>query len=156
MKRTIRLSLQIAAILVVPALAGESPFAGEWQLNHEKSHFSHGELPQSLVITIEPNGPDAIRYQSRNQVGEKAGGISYVAKLDGTGALVTGTDAYDTASVRQIDAHTLSVQMKKNGAVVVDAVYKVSANGKSLTRKGTAKKGPGEANSFEEWFDRLK
>jgi hypothetical protein len=137
------------------AFAGELPFVGEWQLNREKSHFSHGELPKSLVIAIEADGPNGIRYRSRNQVGEKAGGITYAAKLDGTDAPVTGTDAYDSASVRRADAHRLYIQMKKNGAVVVDLLLKVAADGKSLTRTGTANKTPGVANSFEEWFDRL-
>lgn len=155
MKRRIALSLLINAILAPLTFGGDLPFAGKWQLNHEKSHFSHGELPKSLVITIEANGPDSIRYESRNQVGEKAGGITYTAKLDGADSPVTGTDSYDTASVRRVDARTLHIQMKKNGALVVDAIYKVGADGKSLTRKGTAKKGPGEANSFQEWFDRV-
>lgn len=155
MKRRIFLGLLMNAMLAPLTFGGDLPFAGKWQLNHDKSHFSHGELPKSLVITIEANGSDAIRYQSQNLVAEKTGGITYTAKLDGADTPVTGTDSYDIASVRRVDARTLHIQMKKNGALVVDAIYKVSADGKSLTREGTAKKGPGEANSFHEWFDRL-
>jgi len=137
-----------------PALAGDMPFAGTWKLNPDKSHFSHGELPKSLVITIEGDGPDGIRYQSRNLVGEKTGGINYTAKLDGTDSPVKGTTAYDTASVRKVDSRTLQIQMKKDGNIVVTTIFAVAPDGKSLTRKGTAKKGPGDANDFEEWFDR--
>jgi len=152
MRKSIAFSV-FGFLAVLSASAGERSFIGQWKLNPEKSHFSHGELPKSLVITIQSDGADGIRYQSKNLVGEKTGGIMYAARLDGSDTAVTGTTAYDTASVKRVDPQTLHIQMKKNGAVIVDTVYTVAADGKSFTRKGIAKKGP-EANSFEEWFDR--
>ncbi|MBI4911030.1 MAG: hypothetical protein HY820_45895 [Acidobacteria bacterium] len=155
MQRRTALLLPLNAIVVPLAQGADFPFAGKWKLNHGKSRFSHGTLPNSLVITLAADGPNGLRYQSKNQVGEKTGGMSYAARLDGSAASVTGSASYETASLQRVDARTLRVQMKKNGAVIVDAVYQVAADGKSLTRKGTAKKGPNEVNTFEEWFDRI-
>lgn len=140
----------------LPAFAGELAFAGEWKLNPEKSHFSHGELPGSLIVTFAADKANAIRYQSKNLVAGKTGGIMYSARLDGSDSPVTGSASYDAASVTRTGKRTLHIQMKKGGAVVADMIVKVASDGKSFTRKGTAKKGPGEANSFEEWFDRLR
>ena len=137
------------------AFAAEIPLAGVWKLNTAKSHFSHGDLPLSLVLTIEADGADGIKYSSKNHlVDGSSGGASYRAKFDGKDYAVAGSAAYDTVSIRRVNARTFNIQMKKGAVVIVDTVYAVAADGKSLTRKGTAKKGAEEVNHFEEWFDR--
>ena len=143
------------ALLAVPLMAGDIALVGTWKLNPAKSHFSHGDLPLSLVLTVEADGPNGIRYASKNKlVDGSSGGASYHAKLDGKDYPVSGTASYDAVSIRRINANTFQIQMKKGGAAIVDTTYTVAPDRKSLTRKGTANKGPGEVNHFEEWFDR--
>jgi len=149
--RRISLLLLITALC---ALAAPISLVGTWKLNPAKSHFSHGDLPVSLVLTIEPDGTGGIKYTSKNHlVDGTSGGASYQAKLDGKDFPVTGAPTYDTVSIQQVNPNTFRIQMKKGGAVIVDTVYTVASDGKSLTRKGTATKGS-DTNHFEEWFDR--
>ena len=145
-------TLLVAAFCAVP---GDNPLVGVWQLNVAKSHFSHGDLPLSLVLTITADGPDGVQYSSKNHlVDGSRGGASFHAKFDGKDYPVTGTPSYNMVSARRINSNTFNVKMKKEGAVIVDTTYTVAPDGKSLTRKGTASKGPGDSNQFNEWFDR--
>jgi hypothetical protein len=147
--------LVILAALALNALAADNALVGVWKLEPHRSHFSHGDLPLSLVITIEAAGADGIKYSSRNQlVDGSSGGASYEAKFDGKDYPVTGSPSYDHVSIRKVKARTFQIQMKKSGTVVVDATYTVTGDGKSLTRKGTASYNPSGANHFEEWFAR--
>jgi hypothetical protein len=152
--RSVFLTLLVLTVAGLHAASGDLTFEGTWKLNPQRSHFSHGELPKSLIITIGAWNSNGIRYESKNLVGDKTGGITFTATLDGADAPVAGTNSYDTVSVKRVDARTLHMEMKKSGRVVVDTTYRLAADGKSLTREGVARKSPGEPNNFREWFDR--
>ncbi len=141
------------ALEVIPAIAADLALIGTWQLNTEKSHFSHGELPAKLVLTIEPDGSDGIRYHSANMVAGRAGGAKWAAHFDGKGYPVTGTNDYDTVNIEKVNDHTVKLQMHKHGDLIVELTYAVAPDGKSLTRKGVSHKN-GQDNHFDEWFDR--
>ena len=135
------------------AQAADIPLVGVWKLNPTKSHFSHGDLPLSLILTITADGAGGIQYASKNHLTDgSSGGASFHATFDGKDYPVTGAPAYNMVSVRRIDASTFNVKMKKEGQVIVDTTYTVAPDGKSLTRRGTANHG--EVNQFREWFDR--
>jgi len=151
--RQLLVLVTILAGLGVSAAGATSPLTGVWKLNPAKSKFSHGDLPLSLVITITEDGEDGIHYSSKNKlVNGSSGGASYTAKFDGQDYPVTGSPSYDHVSIRRVNSRTFQIQMKQGSKVVVDTTYTVSADGKSLTRKGTASYA--EVNHFEEWFDR--
>jgi len=152
MRNVISLLLIVAAV-ALSALGADIPLVGVWKLNPPKSHFSHGDLPLSLVLTITSDGAGGIQYDSRNHLTDGSnGGASFHAKFDGKDYPVTGAPAYNMVSVRQINANTFNVKMKKDAQVIVDTTYTVARDGKSLTRKGTASHG--QVNQFSEWFDR--
>ena len=145
--------LLILATAALNALAADIPLVGVWKLNPAQSHFSHGDLPLSLVLTITADGADGIQYSSKNHlVDGSSGGASFHAKFDGQDNPVTGSPSYNMVSIRRINASTFNVKMKKGGEVIVDTTYTVAPDGKSLTRKGTANHG--QVNEFSEWFDR--
>ena len=151
--RTIIPLLLIMATAALNVLASDIPLVGVWKLNPPKSHFSHGDLPLSLVLTITADGADGIQYASKNHLTDgSSGGASFNTKFDGKDYPVTGAPAYNMVSVRRINANTFNVKMKKDGQVIVDTTYTVAPDGKSLTRKGTANHG--QVNQFNEWFDR--
>jgi hypothetical protein len=143
-------------MLAVAALGADNPLVGVWKLNPKTSHFSPGhDLPVSLVITIEADGADGISYSSKNQLTDGSkGGASYKAKFDGKDYPMTGSPSYNQVSIRRVNPHTYHVVSKKDGAVVVDAVYTVTSDGKALKRKGTAYKGTDKENNFDETLDR--
>lgn len=152
MRNVISLLLMVAAV-ALSALAADIPLVGVWKLNPAKSHFSHGDLPLSLVLTITSDGAGGIQYASRNHLTDgSSGGASFDAKFDGKDYPVTGAPAYNMVSIRRINANTFNVKMKKDAQVIVDTTYTVAPDGKSLTRKGTANHG--QVNQFNEWFDR--
>jgi hypothetical protein len=152
MQKVIPLLLMVAAG-ALNALAADIPLVGVWKLNPTQSHFSHGDLPLSLVLTITADGVDGIQYASKNHlVDGSSGGASFHAKFDGRDYPVTRAPSYNMVSVRRINANTFNVKMKKGGEVIVDTTYTVAPDGKSLTRKGTANHG--QVNQFNEWFDR--
>jgi hypothetical protein len=152
MRKIIPLLLVLAAA-ALNALAADIALVGVWKLNPPKSHFSHGDLPLSLVLTITSDGAGGIQYSSKNHLTDgSSGGASFHAKFDGKDYPVTGAPAYNMVSVSRIDANTFNVKMKKDGQVIVDTTYTVAPNGKSLTRTGTANHG--QVNQFHEWFDR--
>ena len=147
--------LLILAVIAMQAMAADNPLVGVWKLNPPKSHFSHGDLPLSLVLTITADGGDGIQYASKNHlVDGSSGGANFRAKFDGKDYPVTGAPSYNMVSVRRLDANSFNVKMKKDGQVIVDTTYTIAPDGKSLTRKGTAGHGPGDVNQFNEWFDR--
>lgn len=151
MRKTVPCVLMLFAL---GARASDLALAGVWKLNVSKSHFTHGDLPKSLILTIEPDGPNGVHYRSKNQlIDGSSGGAEYHAKLDGKDYPVSGTPNYDSVSIERVSARTFHIQMKKAGAVIVDTTYNVSADGQVLTRKGTAQKGS-DVNKFDEWFHR--
>jgi hypothetical protein len=153
MRLTILLMLFVM-LLSGSAIAGDITLAGTWKFNPAKSHFTHGDLPLSLVITITADGPNGIQYQSKNHlVDGSTGGASYRAKLGGKDYPVTGSPSYDAVAIRPVNPNTFHIEMKKGGAVIVDTMYVVAADGRTMTRKGTAKKGA-EVNQFDELFER--
>jgi len=151
--RKVNLLPLIFAVAAVNVLAAEIPLVGVWTLNPAKSHFSHGNLPLSLVLTITADGADGIQYSSKNHlVDGSSGGANFHAKFDGKDFPLTGAPAYNMVSIQRISVNVFNVKMKKDGQVIVDTTYTVAPDGKSLTRKGTASHG--EVNQFAEWFDR--
>src|SRR5260370_4554894 len=96
MRRIIFLLAGIALL----GFAAEDPLVGVWKLNTAKSHFSHGDLPLSLVLTIEADGPDGISYSSKNHlVDGSSGGGGYPGQVAGEEYPFTGTAALHTASI---------------------------------------------------------
>ena len=142
------------SLLSVSAAAGDIALVGTWKFNPAKSRFTHGDLPLSLVITITADGPNGIQYQSKNHLVDGShGGAGYRAKLDGKDYPVSGSASYDAVAIDPAGSNTFHIEMKKGGAVIVDAMYVVAPDRKTMTRKGTAKKGS-EVNQFDELFER--
>ena len=135
--RFVRLTMILSAAVLaaaVPANAQSTdPFMGTWRLNVQKSKYSPGPVPKSIVTIYEPAGK-GLKVSVTN---ESAGGqiqYSYTSNLDGTDSPVTGNNPNaDTVAVRRIDARTLEVVSKKGGKVTVTQRNALSADGKSRT-----------------------
>jgi hypothetical protein len=75
-------------------------------------------------------------------------------KADGTDQPVTGHTYYDTLAVKSAGADTVETTAKKAGKTVGTAVYTVTADGKTCTRKWTDTSGSTPA-SGEAVFERV-
>jgi hypothetical protein len=112
------------------------PFLGSWKLDIAKSTLV-GPAPKSLTVAIEPAGE--ARKVTVDGVGVKGESFKwgYTATLDGKDAVVTGTPAFDTASISQSNPRESSVTYKKAGKVVSTLKTAVSADGKTMTVTST-------------------
>lgn len=148
--------MRLAAVFLAASalFAADLPLAGTWKLNRAKSKFSVGQLPKSLVITIEalPNG---LRYTSQSVTSEdRQLGMTYEAKFDGRDYPIRDNERYDAVAWTRVDARTYLAVTKKNGQTVGSTKYSVAADGKTFTRTGTAQREGGEPNKYSELFER--
>ena len=111
------LRLFLLFVLTAAANAGDMPFAGKWKVNVAKSDFGQ------ITVTIEslPGG----EWQS------SAFGITAKYKMD-------GQDYPDgmggTVSWKVVDGNTWESVEKANGKVTETDMFKLSADGKTLTQ----------------------
>jgi hypothetical protein len=123
--------------------AAEDPLIGTWNLNVSKSKYSPGPPPKSGTV----------KYQSTSQGIEMAtDGVNaegnrtvthYTASYDGKDYPVTGSQNYDTISMKRINLNTTEVIRKKGDKIEATLRRVVSKDGKTLTMttKGTNAKG---------------
>src|SRR2546425_210411 len=98
---------RLAPILACGAtLWAADPIAGTWKLNRAKSKYSPGPTPTSATITYEETA-DGIKRTGENLLpdGSKTS-FEYTAKYDGADYPVTGSDTYDSITLKRINANT--------------------------------------------------
>jgi hypothetical protein len=141
----------ITAITTIAALGADNSI-GTWKLNVEKSTYTPAPMPvKNLVVTREASD-GGIKVTS---TGEQANGTSinasYTAKYDGKEVQVTGNAPYDTISIKQVSANTLTDARKKTGGPYhATSRILVSNGGKTMTT--TTKGTNGEGKEFTSTF----
>ena len=112
---------------------------GTWKLNMEKSKFSPAAPVKNLTSVREASDSGVKMTTTGEQADGAAINATYTAKYDGSETPVTGAP-YDTISIKQANANTLSfTQKKKDGKYNVTGKSVVSKDGKTMTStlKGT-------------------
>jgi hypothetical protein len=133
------------AITTVTAFGADNTI-GTWKLNVEKSKYSPAPMPlKNLAVTREAsdggvkvtatgeltNGTAA--FLRRLETPQPING-SYTAKYDGKDVKVTGNLPYDTISIKQENANTLTEARKKTGGPYHATSRTVVSNGgKTMT-----------------------
>jgi len=121
--RNIACALFLSAALCTPALSfAQSPFDGTWITNMNATQFS----PKPNVFYLSQGWYHCVSCTP-----------AIDAKADGTDQAVTG-QAYDTLSVKEVDAKSIAFITKKAGTVDFEQTRSVSADGKTLTIKTTS------------------
>jgi hypothetical protein len=132
----------IAMAFTTLAAFGADNSLGAWKFSPEKSKYTPAPMPlKSLTITREA-ADGGVKVTT---VGERADGTkvdtTYTAKYDGSPASVSGAGAlYDTISIKQVNANTLTDERKKTGgSYQASGRYVISSDGKVMTwtSKGT-------------------
>jgi ribosomal protein S18 len=133
----------VATLALGATLWAADPAIGTWQLNVAKSKYRPGPAPKSATITYEET-TDGIKRtgDSVDSEGKKTS-FEYTAKYDGKDYPVSGSENFDTITLRQINDHTVQATLKKSGKVVSTARRTVAKDGKVMTLKitGTNAKG---------------
>jgi hypothetical protein len=108
--------------------AANDLFAGEWTEDLSKTR-----LRQGLVLKIEADGNDGVRFSSD---------YSYTARFDGKEYNLKNSNN-DTVSLQLVDAHTVDAIYKRDDKVTQKDRWVVSADGQqmTLTTTGTLETG---------------
>jgi hypothetical protein len=112
--RNILVKLFTVLLMTVVGAFGADESLGTWKLNMGKSKFNPTAPVKSLTTTREA-AEGGVKLTT---TGEQADGTkinsSYTAKYDGNNYPVTGAP-WDTISIKQVDANTLTTVTKKTG-----------------------------------------
>jgi hypothetical protein len=96
----------------------DNRFAGEWTEDLSKSR-----LRQGLVLKIEPDGTDGVRF---------LGEFSYIARFDGKEYDLKNSKN-DTVTLALVDAHTVDSIYRRDNKVAQKDRWEVSADGQQMT-----------------------
>src|SRR5882724_1860515 len=142
----------LALAITTIAAFGADNTIGTWKLNTEKSASSPGPLPvKSLNVTREASDGGVKVTATGEQANGTAINGSYAAKYDGKDVQTTGNLPYDTISLKQVNANTLTDARKKTGGPYqATSRIVVSNGGKTMTTttKGTNAEGKAFTTTF--------
>ena len=130
------------ALAITVAAFGADNTLGTWKLNAQKSKYTPAPMPIKNLTTTREASDGGVKVMT---TGERADGtkinISYTAKYDGMAATVTGDSVlYDSISIKQVNANTLTDDRKKTGGSYKATGRTVVSNGgktMTSTTKGT-------------------
>ena len=136
--------------------AADDPLNGTWKIDAGKSSFSNGKFPKNMSITIKLTiqGAQMIYHSVNDTNKDKPTGIDYTATMDGKAYSATGSDRYNTVSVRRLSKNQLEILESKDGDVIVGAIWDLLPGGKRFVRRGIAKGTDGRSYEYEEFFDK--
>lgn len=133
-----RLVLELLAFILMGAfalparlVAGKDPFSGLWRLNVEKSD-TRLLVPQAIRINASGKAL-RVSEEVENQNATRAMVTTINADFNGKDYPVIGSPLADAAACERLDAHTITITVKKQGDVVVKERLMVSRDGKTLT-----------------------
>jgi hypothetical protein len=142
----------LALAITTVAAFGADNTIGTWKLNVEKSKYSPAPMPlKSLTVTRESSDGGTKVTATGEQADGTAINGNYTAKYDGKDVPVTGNLPYDTISLKQVNANTLTDARKKTGGPYHATSRTVVSNGgktMTTTTKGTNTAGKSLNSTF--------
>jgi hypothetical protein len=109
----------------------QSPQLGSWKLDEAKSNIP-AAAPKTTSVTYESQG-DSVKVTTDGTADGTPVHTDWTGKFDGKDYPMTGSPADDTRSYTQVNARTLSMNMKKAGKITITGRIVVSADGKTRT-----------------------
>ena len=143
--------LLLLATAAVSLAGAADPFVATWVRNVEQSE---PKQPLSGTMTFSPAGVGYRVTMEMIVAGGRAFHVEFIANPDGKDVPVKGHPAFDTISMKRVDAHVLETVAKRQGKVVQTARRVVSPDGKTLTVTGTDTDSAGVAVRYKTVFDR--
>lgn len=146
--------LTLSTPLVAATAQTGDPAMGTWVLNVAKSTYDPGPPPRSQTRTYAP-APNGYRFTADGvtATGEKTH-VEFTAVFDGKYHPLTGSAAFDSITLKQVDASTVESVQKKGAKVVVRTTRVVSRDGKTLTTTATGTNAQGKPYTNAEVFER--
>jgi hypothetical protein len=121
---------------------------GTWKLNEAKSKLSPGATRNTTVVYETAGDSVKITVDGIDSDGKPAHNV-WTGKFDGKDYPVTGDPTSDARSYASVDAHTLTLSVKKAGKETVTGNIVVAENAKSrtVTTSGIDSKGEKISNT---------
>jgi hypothetical protein len=114
--RKILTRLIMGLTITTLAALGADNTIGTWKLNMAQSKFTPGPAPvKSLTVTREASDGGVKMTVTGERTDGTPADSNYTAKYDGQEVKVAGNAPYDTVSVKQVDANTLTDERTKTG-----------------------------------------
>lgn len=145
----------LAKLLVTLAITALGAFAadntiGTWKLNIAKSKFTPAPGPVKSLTATREAADGGVKVST---TGEQADGTaikaSYTAKYDGKENSVTGNAPYDKIAIKQVNANTLTANLKKSdGKYRATGRSVVSKDGKTMTTTTRGANADGKAFTY--------
>jgi hypothetical protein len=130
--KTIGLALALYFVTAAVCFASTDVQMGTWKLNEAKSKFAPGAAKNHTVV-YEAAGDDVkVTVDGTDRDGKPLHN-EWTGKFDGKDYPVTGDPESDARSYKQVNDHTLSLTVKKDGKVTLTGRIVVSADGKTRT-----------------------
>ena len=122
----------MALWLLAGSAFAASPLMGTWKLDESKSKLDPAMGKNTTVIYAQEGSKVKITVDGVNAKG-KPTHDEWVGKFDGKDYPVTGDQAFDARSYKQVNGRTLDMTLKKKGKVVGTGLVSVSGDGKIRT-----------------------
>lgn len=147
--------LTLAALFaaVVVCLAAGDANMGTWKLNEAKSKFAAGATKNSTVVYSADGDNIKVTVDGTASDG-KAIHSEWSGKFDGKDYPVTGDPTSDSRAYKRVNAHTLSMTLKKDGKVSGTGQIVISADGKSRTVTTSTMNAAGKKSNSTAVYDK--
>lgn len=129
--KTLILTLALSFAGAAVAFA-QSPQMGTWKLNEAKSKITAGAMKNTTVV-YEAQGDDTKVTTDGTSPSGTPLHTEWTGKMDGKDYPVTGDPTADSRSYKMVDDHTLTMENKKDGKVILSGRIVVAADGKTRT-----------------------
>jgi hypothetical protein len=126
---------------------------GTWKLNEAKSKIPKGAQKNTKVVYEAAGDSVKVTVEGMDAKGTPIHN-EWTGKFDGKDYPVTGDPNYDSRSYKKVDAHTMSMSLKKGGSEVGNGKITLSADGKSRTVATTMKTTDGKKVSVTAVYDK--
>jgi hypothetical protein len=151
-RRRVCLSLAVFLLGGVACFAADANM-GTWKLNEAKSKIPAGGQKNTMVVYVAMGDKTKVTVDGFDASG-KAAHNEWVGKFDGKDYPVTGDPASDSRAYTRVNAHTLSMIIKKGGKTTMTGTITVSADGKSRTVSTTGTDAKGKKVSVSAVYDK--
>jgi len=149
-------ALVVLAITAVAALGADNSI-GTWKVNTTKSKYTPAPFPVKSLTSVREEAPGGVKVTN---TGERTDGTAvnatYTAKYDGSATAVTGSGSpYDSISVKQVNANTLTYEAKQtNGKYHASGRTVISKDGKTMTSTAKGMDANGKAMTLKLVYDK--
>ena len=128
------LALAVAAIAVTVSAAD---LAGVWKFNAAKSKYTGMAAPKEMIVTYTMQGSGwSYAAKGVSGTGEPING-SFTYVKDGEEGKATGFPAWDGLVIQNGSANKSSAKFMRQGKAVGSSTRTISADGKTMTLRGT-------------------